>query len=481
MHILVVDDSPTIRAISESALTELGYTAVIAKNADEALFALSQYTIQLVILDWMMPGMDGIQLANKIRSQFTDYYTYIIMLTAKDGIDDMVHGLESGVDDFMIKPFDKRELNARINIGLRIIMLENKLRDNFNLVDQFRKEWVATTGAIHQLICLLDRDGNVIRTNGTLSGWQLAREDEITGRKLHNLLRRIFPSFANQLRQHWITACDNLEKGHHYQFDGFDPETQRHFHIQFEPIHDVIVNHNSFAAVSIHDTTNQKLLELQLIEAKQLIEEEHNKSERLLLNILPPPIAERLKHQEGTIAESFDAVSVLFADIVGFTALSRTIEPRQLVEILNTIFTCFDHLATYHQLEKIKTIGDSYLVVGGLSISNDHHLHSIVQMGLDMMQAIKDFNYKENHNLAIRVGIDYGPVVAGVIGKNKFIYDLWGDTVNTASRMESTGLEGHLQVTESVYCNTRDTFTFAHRGIIQVKGIGETHTYILSQ
>jgi adenylate cyclase len=480
MHILVVDDSPTIRAIAEASLTELNHNVTVSEDAVDALELLHQYPIQLVILDWMMPGMDGIELASTIRQTFTDRYTYIIMLTAKDGINDMVVGLESGIDDFMIKPFDKRELSARIKIGERIINLENQLRDNLDLMNQSRQEWAATTEAIPQLICLLDADGNVIRSNGTLSGWQLARSDEITGRKLHNLLRRIFPEFATQIRQQWSEASLLLSKGHNFSFDGADTETYHFFHVQYEPIGNLIAAEHSFAAVSIQDVTEQKQLEIELISAKQQVEEEHDKSERLLLNILPARIAERLKQNEQTIAESFEEVSVLFADIVGFTALSRNTSPHQLVDILNTIFTRFDQLAVHHQLEKIKTIGDAYLVVGGLSVENPNHIDSIINMGLDMNQAISEVNELWHHNLSIRIGIDCGAVVAGVIGENKFIYDLWGDTVNTASRMESSGIKGYLQVTESIYQYRSTSFNFEHRGNIEVKGIGAINTYLLN-
>jgi len=480
MYILVVDDSPTIRAITENSLKELNYQVHAAQDATQALSALEQLPIQLVILDWMMPGIDGIELASIIRERFTNRYIYIIMLTARDGIDDMVVGLESGVDDFMIKPFDKRELNARIKIGQRIIDLENQLRDNLDKMNQSEQEWSATTEAIPQLICLLDAEANVIRSNGTLGGWQLARSDELTGRKLHNLLRRIFPDFATQIRQNWTEARDLLQRGLNYSFDGIDAVTSQHFHVQYEPIGDTITAEHSFAAISIQDVTKQKHMELELVKAKQMVEEEHKKSERLLLNILPKRIAEQLKLNEATIAESFDEVSVLFADIVGFTELSRNTPPHKLVALLNTIFTRFDQLAVNYDLEKIKTIGDAYLVVGGLSVPNNNHVESIVNMGIAMNKGIQEVNEKWDHKLSIRIGIDCGPVVAGVIGRNKFIYDLWGDTVNTASRMESSGIEGHLQITESVYSHCHTEFNFQHRGNIKVKGIGEITTYLLN-
>ncbi|PMB52126.1 adenylate/guanylate cyclase domain-containing protein [Fischerella thermalis CCMEE 5201] len=203
------------------------------------------------------------------------------------------------------------------------------------------------------------------------------------------------------------------------------------------------------------------------------------KSERLLLNILPEMIAEKLKHQHTTIADSFHEVSVLFADIVGFTEISSSIPPQRLVELLNEIFTIFDKLAEDHQIEKIKTIGDAYMAVAGLPIPRSDHAQAIAYMALDMQKAINKFNQERNLSFCIRVGISTGPVVAGVIGLKKFAYDLWGDTVNTASRMESHGLAGCIQVCEASHQCLKDKFVLEKRGLIKIKGKGEMMTYLL--
>jgi class 3 adenylate cyclase len=212
---------------------------------------------------------------------------------------------------------------------------------------------------------------------------------------------------------------------------------------------------------------------------QQMVEVEREKAERLLRNILPNSIAARLKDRHETIADSFPEVSVLFADIVGFTDLSSRVQPAELVVMLNEIFSRFDSLAEKHGLEKIKTIGDAYMVVAGLPEHRDDHAEAIASMGLDMQGALDEFNEAHGTELAIRIGINTGPVVAGVIGKKKFIYDLWGDAVNIASRMESSGVAGRVQVSESTWQLLQGKFGFEDRGLIKVKGKGEMRTFLL--
>ncbi|MEH2378299.1 MAG: adenylate/guanylate cyclase domain-containing protein [Nostoc sp.] len=215
--------------------------------------------------------------------------------------------------------------------------------------------------------------------------------------------------------------------------------------------------------------------------ARKSMELAQYKSERLLLNVLPEMIAEQLKQQPTTIADSFLEVTVLFADIVGFTELSTRTSPAELVELLNTIFCLFDQLAERHGVEKIKTIGDAYMAVAGLPNKSNNPAPAIANMALDMQNAIATFNEENNQSFSIRIGISTGPVVAGVIGLKKFAYDLWGDTVNTASRMESHGIAGSIQVCEATYQLLKDKYLLEKRGLIMVKGKGEMMTYILKE
>lgn len=224
---------------------------------------------------------------------------------------------------------------------------------------------------------------------------------------------------------------------------------------------------------------------------------EKERSEQLLLNILPETIARQLMAQQDAIANTsldpsqypreliadhFADATILFADIVGFTELSSHIPATDVVAILNTIFSEFDDLAERHQLEKIKTIGDAYMVVGGLPIEYPAHdpVAAIADMALDMQQAMITFSEYYERPLRIRIGINAGPVVAGVIGRKKFIYDLWGDAVNLASRMESHGQPDCIQVTQLVYERLCDRYHFQKRGIVHIKGKGELVTYWLT-
>ncbi|XWK88696.1 MAG: adenylate/guanylate cyclase domain-containing protein [Phormidium sp.] len=214
--------------------------------------------------------------------------------------------------------------------------------------------------------------------------------------------------------------------------------------------------------------------------AELALRHEQEQTEHLLLNILPYKIAQRLKRHPSTIADYFSEVSVMFADIVGFTKLSSRVSATELVEILNEIFSEFDQLAEKHNLEKIKTIGDAYMVVAGLPKSREDHAIAIAEMALDMQASIAQYNEETNNSLSMRIGINSGDVVAGVIGTKKFTYDLWGDTVNIASRMESHGLPGKIQITEATYQYLRDRYLFEQRGHIEIKGKGEMLTYFLT-
>ncbi len=209
------------------------------------------------------------------------------------------------------------------------------------------------------------------------------------------------------------------------------------------------------------------------------LRKEKERSEQLLLNILPEEIADRLMRTNESPAEHFEEATILFADIVGFTSLSARMDPLQLVAGLNQIFSAFDHLTEKYGLEKIKTIGDAYMVVGGLPVSRPDHAEAIANMALDMQAYMQDMENVFGEALQIRIGINTGAVIAGVIGIKKFIYDLWGDAVNVASRMESHGKPGYIQVTTATYDKLKDKYLLEPRGTVEVKGRGEMMTYWL--
>ncbi len=230
---------------------------------------------------------------------------------------------------------------------------------------------------------------------------------------------------------------------------------------------------SSIVFVLTHSFVRQKNELLQLLRVEQA------KSENLLLNILPKEIADILKAEERTIADFFDGASILFADMVNFTPLTASMAPVEMVELLNEVFTYFDSLVDKYGLEKIRTIGDSYMVASGVPRPRHDHAQSLADMALDMREFVSTNAACVQRRLSFRIGINSGPVVAGVIGRKKFIYDLWGDAVNTASRMESHGVPGQIQISRATYELIRDEFVCEPRGTVAVKGKGEMETWYL--
>jgi adenylate cyclase len=220
----------------------------------------------------------------------------------------------------------------------------------------------------------------------------------------------------------------------------------------------------------------KRLRDLEQVYIKR-IEEEQAQSERLLLNVLPKPIADRLKQGETTIVDSFQEATVLFADLAGFTSLSVRVPPKVVVKLLDEIFTAFDELADRYGIEKIKTIGDAYMAVAGLPLPRSDHAQAATRMAIELHAVMKRFNIEQGTALEMRVGLNSGPVIAGIIGRRKFIYDLWGDTVNTASRMESHGEPGRIQITEATSRLIGDEFRLTPRGVVSIKGKGELNTW----
>ncbi len=281
------------------------------------------------------------------------------------------------------------------------------------------------------------------------------------------------------LLQHHLQLPDGLVEALENAYDSPEKYTQREIYLADRRVIDCYSGQvhspegKFYGMVWYFRDVTERICILQELRAEQ------ERSERLLLNMLPEKIAKKLKHSRASMADGFEEVSVLFADIVGFTELSSHMSPVQLVGLLNRIFSMFDSLCDHYKLEKIKTIGDAYMVVSGLPEPRADHAAAIASMALDMQKSISQVKSREGIQISMRIGINSGPVIAGVIGTKKFIYDLWGDTVNVASRMESLGSPKAIQVTEETYSRLRDQFNFEQRGLIPVKGKGEMMTYWL--
>lgn len=341
--ILVVDDDPGNRDLLSRRLVRKGFDVLTAVDGPAALAMLRQRKVDLILLDMLMPGMDGGEVLGRLKADPRLRDIPVIMLSALDEMDSVVRCILMGAEDYLSKPFNTVLLRARLDACLE----------------------------------------------------------------------------KHRLRKH-----------------------------------------------------EQEYL--------RTIEDERHKSDTLLLNILPQPIADRLKHGETTIVDSLGEVTVLFADLVGFTSMATHLSSVEVVRLLDEIFSGFDTLAEAQGLEKIKTIGDAYMVVGGLPTPRPDHAQAIAELALSMLEHVQRQYANFRFPIQLRLGINTGPVIAGIIGRHKFNYDLWGDTVNTASRMESHGLPGKIQVTEATYHRLKDHYRFDQRGEIDIKGKGRMTTWFLT-
>ncbi|MEB3283376.1 MAG: adenylate/guanylate cyclase domain-containing protein [Lyngbya sp.] len=318
-----------------------------------------------------------------------------------------------------------------------------------------------------------DRSGQILFINEYGLNFFGYQESEILGQQLMGTLIPDVETSGRDLRNLIENICQNPEQYIVHENENIRSNGERVWVTWVnQPIFDK--NGHLIEVLSVAtDTTERRLAE----EALRL---EREKSEQLLLNIFPKKIVEKLKQEkQGLIAEKYDEVSILFADLVNFTALSERLTPIQLVKLLNEIFSTFDQLAEGLDLEKIKTIGDAYMMAAGLPLPREDHAEAIADMALSMQLVVDHFPFAYGETLQIRIGIHTGTVVAGVIGTHKFIYDLWGDTVNVAYRMESSGEPGKIQVTEAFYERLKDEYLFEKRGEITIKGKGKMMTYWL--
>jgi class 3 adenylate cyclase len=342
--VLVVDDDGLNRTLLTTNLQQQGYIVASARDGKQALELLHGQPFDVVLLDLLMPEMDGYQVLERMKQDPVLRHLPVIVISALDEMESVIRCIEMGATDYLPKPFDPILLRARLNASL-------------------------------------------------------------SSKRLHD-----------------------IEQAH-----------------------------------------------------LKAIQVERERADRLLLNILPAPIAEQLKQGREKIAESFNDVTVLFADVVDFTPWAATRSPGEVLDVLNAIFSTFDRLADQYGLEKIKTIGDCYMVAGGVPVPRPDHAEAMAEMALDMRSEFNSLPVVccQDITLRLRTGMHSGPVIAGVIGQKKFIYDMWGDTVNTASRMQTHGTANEIQVSENTYARLCHKFEFQGQGVIQVKGKGEMHTYML--
>jgi PAS domain S-box-containing protein len=501
IRVLLVEDDREYAAMLQqicSAARSGRFVASHAGSLGEALGVLAREPFELVILDLGLPDAQGLEVFDKIRECVPA--VPVIVLT---GSDDDALALETtrrGAQDYLVKP------SVDVQILSRVMRHAIERQRTARALQEREEFFRLISESMTDMVAVLDRDGRRLFNSPSYAA-VLSQPEELQGT---SSFEEIHPDDREQVRQIFAkTVATGVGQRAEYRFllaDG----TLRYVESQGSVIRDeagkvakvVVVSRDMTERRRIEDeirrlntTLEQRVAErtAQLAAANQELQNEVNerkqaeaalrveqaKAEKLLLNILPKAIADRLKKGESTIADHFLEVTVLFADLVGFTELSSRITPAELVQLLNQIFSAFDRLAGQHGLEKIKTIGDAYMVVGGLPEPRNDSVISVAEMALDMRQVLADFNRTSGTQLDMRVGMNTGPVIAGVIGERKFNYDLWGATVNLASRMESLSPPGAIHVTAATRSRLDGRYRFSDRGPLNVRGQGEMCTHIL--
>lgn len=354
--ILLVDDMPEHLVLLRECLNMADIEVLVAESAKSAFKQMGSILPDLILLDLLMPGVDGYEMLSRLKADSKTKDIPVILLTGVSDASEKINCFKMGAIDYITKPFQQGEVVARVNAHLGVRRLQQQL--------------------------------------------------ELQNKKLE-------------------------------------------------------------AEVKAR------------LETEEALREEQKRSENLLLNIFPKPIAEKLRTNPGIIADKYEDVTVLFVDIADFTTISAHLSPQDLIEWLDKIFTTFDRLVDEYGMEKIKTIGDAYMVVGGMIQPRADHVEAMARLALAMRDSVASLHTREGESLKLRMGMHAGPVVAGVIGKKKFVYDLWGDTVNVAHSLESRGISGEIQVSPTTYDRLREKFHFEPRENVHIKGKGEMTCYLL--
>ncbi|WP_008310402.1 adenylate/guanylate cyclase domain-containing protein [Leptolyngbya sp. PCC 6406] len=483
--LLIVHGDGDIVATLTEVLRDLDHVIVPA-SAHHLQDLLQDGGADLVLLSAQLPEVNSFDLCHRLKAVRRVKDVPILILgsgTDPDGTE-AAHAFEAGANEYLYWPCHPSELIARVNHQLILYrrrqhmsqqnaMLLQEVRERKQIEQALRQaeeKYRSIFENANEGIFQTTEAGRYLRVNPALAqifGYDSPEEmiAAVTdvGRQLYAQPKR---------REELMVYLQQFSK-----IVGAESEMVRrdgsHIWVS-ETIREVSDAENKFLYYEgiVHDITERRLIDMELRQQRQ-------QADRLLVNILPYQIAQRLKSGTRTIAESFDDVTVLFADLVEFTAASGQMQPKELVSLLNHVFSTFDRLAERYQLEKIKTIGDAYMAAGGLPVMIPDHADAVALMALDMQQAMEHFIRPDGTPFRLRIGINLGPVIAGVIGMRKFAYDLWGDTVNMASRMETTGEAGRIQVTTAVYNRLKQRFIFESRGTISVKGGGLVETYWL--
>lgn len=474
--VLIVDDVPSNLALLDRLLTHKGYAVETASSGAVALSIVESLLPDIILLDICMPEMDGFSVCRKLKTNELTQDIPVIFLSALDEVVDKIKAFAAGGVDYVTKPFQLAEVLARIETHLTIrrlrqelqvqnARLQHEITERQRAEEKYRSIFENCLEGIFQL----NENGHYVSANPALAricGYDSPEELMAAVDTRHNF-------YVRAGRREELNVYLRL----YGEVSGFESQ------IYCKNGDTIWISENVRAvkatdgSLLYYEGTVQDITERKQAEAE--LRHHQLESERLLLSILPQSIAQQLKRRPETIADSFADVTVLFADLVNFTAFSTRVSPTELVKSLNQIFSAFDQLAAKFSLEKIKTIGDEYMVAGGLPVPQPNHVQAVAEMALAMQQVVQQFKSDLGEPFQLRIGINTGPVVAGVIGKRKFTYDLWGETVNLASRLQTQGVPGNIQVSPSVYQRLCRDYWLEARGTLLVRGYGELTTYWL--
>jgi len=471
-EVLIIDDTPANLHLLSNILTLKGYEVRAALGGQMGLLAAQTEPPEVILLDIFMPEINGYEVCQQLKANPRTQDIPIIFISAVGEIADKVKAFEAGGVDYITKPFHVAEVRSRVQTHLTMHRLQQQLQAQNERLQQAEAKYRSIFENCLEGIFQVTPQGHYLSANRALAGIYGYKSPALLMAVEHDINNGFYvrPGRRDELRSYLRRYGQVSEfESEVYRQDGSKIWISESVRAIYDATGELL-----YYEGTVQDITNQRQIETEL-------RQQRHETERLLLSLLPQSIAERLKHKSAsaTIADSFDDATVLFADVVNFTRLSTEISPPELVELLNQIFSQFDRLTATYGLEKIKTVGDEYMVAGGLPVPKADHCTAIANMALDMQQAIAQFRSPDGSALQLRIGISTGPVVAGVIGKQKIAYDLWGNTVNLASRMESQGAPGKIQVCAATYEQLRTHYELQQRGVISIKGLGDQMTYWL--
>ncbi len=506
--VLVVDDNIHNSKLIEGILLseKKNYDIFFAENGLEGFEKARRIQPDLILMDMRMPELSGIDSMKLIQADADLRDIPVIFITAYKTDENFAEAFKSGAFDFITKPIDINELKSRINKALSIGQTLTRIRSKINKYEEERKlleEKANITENAPNAFIMIDSKGNIEWTN---EGFERLHEISYEGFKEKygsNIFEiKTFKDFTREARRCFQTRKPSIVETRHNLPSGkkwfqtfFTPQLDKHGEIVkliavqsditliMSKEEELFKQNRRMLAITERLEQANSILESQkdeIEEQKRLIEDEQEKSERLLLNILPFEVARQLKSKGKAGTRYYRHVTVVFTDFKDFSKNTRELEPKDLVAILDEFFAKFDEITGKHYLEKIKTIGDAYMCAGGLPLRNKSNPVDAVLAGLeiqDFMEKLKSIPKPGIPAWEVRIGIHTGPVVAGVVGRKKFAYDIWSETVNAAARMENLGDINRVNISETTYQYVKDYFDCENKGKVNAKNVGEMNMY----